>query len=71
MPPATTVASIAAEVPRGTVVVSAVAVVPACASPLSLIFFFAPLEESAPVTLRIRLSVGLPEPSEVPFRIVW
>ena len=71
VPPATMVASIAAEVPRGTVVVSAVAVVPACALPRSLIFFFAPLDESAPVTSRMRLSVRFPEPVEVLFRIDW
>ena len=59
------------DVPRGVVVASAVCVTPAFPIALSWIVLFAPLDESVPVTLRIRLSVRLPEPAEVPLRIDW
>ena len=53
LPPATTVASMIAEVPRGTVVVIAVCVTPAPRFALSAIDLFAPLDGPVPVASEI------------------
>jgi len=69
LPPATTVASIAAIVPGLTGLAARVEATSVELGRLSASCCFTPLDELAPVVERTRVSVVFPEPLEVPSRI--